>query len=91
MDRITLEDKKEEFMSRYAAPSVSTGRFVASIINSDVNTIREAFTDPGPILVHNMQGLFADQVYEEYTSINEIREETDQIIVILDKEVKKDA
>ena len=91
MDRITLNDKEKEFMSKYAAPSVSTGRFVACVINSDVDTIREAFTDPGPILVHNMQGLYADQVYIGYTRINEIREEKDQIIVILDREVNENA
>lgn len=85
MDKITLTDKKLDFMSKYAAPSVLTGFFVACIINSDTDTIRNAFTSPGPILVHNVQKLYADNVYEGYTEINEIRENDDSIIVILDK------
>ena len=66
MDKVTLIDKNNEFMTRYAAPSVLTGRFVAAIIDSDTETITEAFTNPGRILVHNMDDLYADKTYEDY-------------------------
>lgn len=86
MDRITLTEKKQEFMCRFAAPSVLTGYFVAAVRNSDRATIEEAFTEPGPILVHNMEELYADKTYEGYRRINEIREAENEITVILDKE-----
>ena len=85
MDRITLIDKDVEFTTRFAAPSVLTGRFVAAVVDSDKETITEAFTDPGRILVHNMEDLYADKIYEEYTHINEIRNGGDEITVILDR------
>lgn len=86
MDRITLTEKKQEFMCRFAAPSVLTGYFVAAVRNSDRATIEEAFTEPGPILVHNMEELYADKTYKGYRRINEIREAENEITVILDKE-----
>ena len=86
MDRITLTEKKQEFMCRFAAPSVLTGYFVAAVRNSDRATIEEAFTEPGPILVHNMEELYADKTYKGYRRINEIRESENEITVILDKE-----
>ena len=86
MDKITLTDKGVEFMARFAAPSVFTGNFVASVVDSDVEAITAAFTSPGPILVHNMQSLYADKTYTGYTGIEEIRQGTDDIIVILHKE-----
>lgn len=85
MDKITLTEKGEVFISKYAAVSVLTGRFVACIIDSDIDTIRKAFTNPGTILVHNVQNLYADTVYNGFNNINEIREETGQTIIILDK------
>ena len=87
MDRITLIDKEQEFMTRFAAPSVLTGYFVAAVVDSDRQTIEAAFTNPGRILVHNMENLYDDAVYEDYTGINEIRESPDEITVILDKGV----
>ena len=87
MDRITLIDKEQEFMTRFAAPSVLTGYFVAAVVDSDRQTIEAAFTNPGRILVHNMENLYDDAVYEGYTEINEIRESPDEITVILDKGV----
>ena len=86
MDRITLTEKEQEFMCRFAAPSILTGYFVAAVIRSDRETIEEAFTEPGPILVHNMEDLYADKTYEGYRRINEIREAENEITVILDKE-----
>ena len=86
MDRITLTEKEQEFMCRFAAPSVLTGYFVAAVRNSDRATIEEAFTEPGPILVHNMEELYADKTYKGYRRINEIRESENEITVILDKE-----
>ena len=87
MDRITLIDKEQEFMTRFAAPSVLTGYFVAAVVDSDRQTIEAAFTNPGRILVHNMENLYDDAVYEDYTGINEIRESPNEITVILDKGV----
>ena len=85
MDKITLIDKNAEFMMRFAAPSVLTGRFVAAVVDSDKETITEAFTDPGKIMVHNMEDLYADKTYEGYTHISEIRDGGDEITVILDR------
>lgn len=84
MDKITLIDKEKEFMSRFAAPSVLTGYFVAAIVDSTADEIRDAFTLPGPILVHNMDDLFEDKTYSNYTNIREIKETEEEITVILD-------
>lgn len=86
MDRITLTEKMQEFMCRFAAVSVLTGYFVAAVTDSDRETIEKAFTEPGPIMVHNMEELYADKTYEGYRRINEIRETENEITVILDKE-----
>ena len=86
MDKITLLDKNMNFLSKYAAPSVSTGYFVAAIVDSDRTTIEDAFTNPGRILVHNVEKLCPDEVYTGYTHINEIRESQNDITVLLDKE-----
>lgn len=86
MDRITLTEKKQEFMCRFAAVSILTGYFVATVTDSDRETIEEAFTEPGPILVHNVEELYADKTYKGYRRINEIRESENEITVILDKE-----
>lgn len=86
MDRLTLVEKEMEFMTRFAAPSVLTGYFVAAIPNANREKIEAAFTSPGPILVHNMEELFADKVYEGYTRMRQIREQENEIVVILDKE-----
>ena len=85
MDKITLMDKEQEFMTRFAAPSVLTGYFVAAVVDSDRQTIEAAFTNPGRILVHNTDGLYDDEIYEGYTEINEIRENPNDITVLLDK------
>ena len=90
MDRITLTEKKQEFMCRFAAPSILTGYFVAAVVGSDRETIEKAFTEPGPILVHNVEELYADKTYEGYRRINEIREAENGITVILDKEEPAD-
>ena len=52
--------------------------------------IEEAFTEPGPILVHNMEDLYADKVYEGYRRINEIRENGENFVIILDREAPDD-
>ncbi len=85
MDKVTLTEKDMEFMTRYAAVSVLTGYFVASVTDADKQSIMDAFTEPGPILVHNMEELYADKTYEGYRRINEIRESEKEITVILDK------
>ena len=86
MNRITLTEKDKEFYSSFAAPSVLTGYFCAEILNAERAEIEEAFTEPGPILVHNMEDLYADKTYVGYRRINEIREAESEITVILDKE-----
>lgn len=83
MDKITLIDKESVFMSRYAAPSVSSGRFVAAIVDSDADEVREAFTDHGPILVQNTDGLYEDKLYTDFGGIHDLREEQGQITVVL--------
>lgn len=85
MDRVRLPKKNQEFMCRFAAMSVLTGYFVAAVTDSDRETIEKAFTEPGPIMVHNMEDLYADKTYEGYTHINEIRDGGDEITVILDR------
>lgn len=83
MDKITLIEKEVVFMSRYAAPSVSSERFVAAIVDSDADEVREAFTDHGPILVQNTDGLYEDKLYTDFGGIHDIREEQGQITVVL--------
>jgi hypothetical protein len=83
MDKITLIEKEAVFMSRYAAPSVSSGRFVAAIVDSDADEVREAFTDHGPILVQNTDGLYEDKLYTDFGGIHDLREEQGQITVVL--------
>lgn len=85
MDRVTLTQKDRQFMARFAAVSVLTGFFVACIEDSDRQEVETAFTDPGEILVHNMEELYADKTYTGYVHINEIRESGKEITVILDK------
>lgn len=86
MDRVRLPKKNQEFMCRFAAVSILTRYFVAAVTDSDRETIEEAFSEPGPIQVHNMDDLYADKTYEGYRRINEIRESESEITVILDKE-----
>lgn len=85
MDRLTLIEKNMNFMCDYAAPSILTGRFVAAIVDSDIETIRTAFEPPGTILVHNTNDLYADQIYTGYQKIHELREGNDRITVILEQ------
>lgn len=86
MDRVTLVDKEIVFNTRFAAPSILTGYFVAAIIDANREEIEEAFTNPGNILVEDMRGLVAPATYTGYKTINEIREGTNDITVILSKE-----
>ena len=86
MDKITLLKSGTVFTSRFAAPSVSSGRFVAAIIDSDVETVRAAFDDPCPMLVHNMEGLYADKVYTGFHGIRKIMENGSEVTVIIEKE-----
>ena len=89
MDRITLTEKDKEFDSNFAAMSVLTGNFCAEIMNADREEIEEAFTEPGPIKVHNMENLYPDKVYEGYRRIREIRENGENLVIILDKEAQE--
>ena len=90
MNRITLTEKDKEFYSSFAAPSVLTGFFCAEILGTTREEIEEAFTEPGPILVHNLEDLYADKIYEGYRRINEIRENGENFVIILDREAPDD-
>ena len=90
MNRITLTEKEKEFLSSFAAPSVLTGYFCAEILNAEREELEEAFTEPGPILVHNLEDLYADKVYEGYRRISEIRENGENFVIILDREAPDD-
>ena len=85
MDKITFLKTGAELMTKFAAPSVLTGYFVASVPDATVEQMRDLFTDPGPMRVHNMQNLYEDKIYTEYDQINEIRAGNDEIIIILQK------
>lgn len=85
MDKITLLNSGDVFMSRFAAPSVSSGRFVAAIVDSDIDTVRTAFEVPQGILVQNVDGLYSDKVYTEYSGIHDIRENGGEVTIVLDK------
>lgn len=85
MDRVTLTDKSLVFRAQFAAKSVLTGFFVAAVVDENRETVESAFTEPGDILVENEDDLFAPTVYTGYTTINEIRENSDSIVVILEK------
>lgn len=88
MDMLRLVNKDKEYLCRYAAPSVLTGRFVACVVDSTEESIREGFTDPGDIFVHNVENLYADKTYTGYTGIDEIRVSENDITVILGKQEK---
>ena len=85
MDKVTLLDKGLEFMTEYAAPSILTGRFVACVVGSDISTVQAAFTNPGTILVHNTEDLWADKTYTGYKTINRINEDGQNIIVVVER------
>ena len=86
MDRVTLTEKDITFITKFAAASILTGYFVANVLNATREEIEEAFTEPGDILVENMQNLYEQKTYSGYHFINEIREGQDSITVILSKE-----
>lgn len=73
-------------MSRYAAPSLSTGNFVACVVGSDIETVRSAFEDPGVMRVHNMAGLYPDQIYSGFSGIRSIRDTGGDIAVTIYRE-----
>ena len=83
MDTIFLPEKQAVFSSKYAAPSITTGRFVACITGSDMDTVRAAFTQPGKIIVHNEDNLWADKEYNEYTTIHRINNDGLNIVIVL--------
>lgn len=85
MDKIVFLEKNTEILTRFAAPSVLTGYFVAAVPGATVEQMTELFTDPGAMLVHNMDELYEDKVYTGYNHINELRESPEEITVILDK------
>ena len=85
MDMIILLDKGKQFESLYAAPSLLTGRFGACIVNSDMQTVIDAFSNPGRMLVHNIDDLYPDQEYDQYKSIYMLEDTERGIKIILTK------
>lgn len=85
MDRVTLTDKGLVFMARYAAPSIMTGNFAACIVGADIESVREAFTHPGTIHVHNMDGLYPDASYTGFSGIKRVRVSECDIVVTVCK------
>lgn len=73
-------------MSRYAAPSLSTGNFVACVVGSDLEAVQSAFENPGAMRVHNVDGLYPDQIYSGFSGIRSIRVTGDGITVTIYKE-----
>lgn len=86
MDKIILPDKGVELETRFAAPSVLTGRFVCAVVNSDIGTVRDALDHPGRIIVHNTDELYADKIYAGYGAIHSIEESGGEIIAKIDRE-----
>lgn len=82
-----MPDKGVQFLADFAAPSVLTGRFVASIVRADVDTVRAAFTAPGDMLVESVEGLYAPKTYTGY-DLDEMQTREDRIIVKLSKEAR---
>ena len=86
MDRITLIDKNKEFLTEFAAPSITTGRFVACVIGEEEATLRDAFTNPGKMLVHNVECLYEDKTYTGYGTIRRMTKNGDNWTIVLNKE-----
>ena len=86
MDKIILPEKGMELETRFAAPSVLTGRFVCAVVNSDIDTVRNALDHPGRIIVHNTNELYDDKIYEGYGAIHSTEESGDEIIAKIDRE-----
>lgn len=85
MDMLTLLKNDKKYLCKYAAPSILTGRFVACVVDSTEESIREDFENPGDIFVHNVENLYADKTYSGYTAIDEIRMTGNDITVLLRK------
>ena len=85
MDIVTIQRTGKQIECRYAAPSISTGRFVACVIGETPEQIREDFTDPGTLTVHNAEDLYADKTYEGYTTIDEIRPSDGDYVIVMGK------
>lgn len=86
MDRVTIGRTGLSIDCQYAAPSVLSGRFVACVGDDQglsPEQLREAFTDPGSITVHNIEEHYADKTYTNYTTVDEIRENEHDCIVLL--------
>ena len=79
-------DKRLTFLAQYAAPSMSTGNFIACVVDSDIEAVRSAFSFPGAILVHNTEGLYSDAIYSGYSDIKRIHVSEEGIIVTVYKE-----
>lgn len=86
MDIVNLIDKGKRFESLYAAPSILTGRFVACITNSTISEVKDAFTNPGRILVQNAEGLVVDKEYDDYSGFYSVDDTDKGIIVKLSRE-----
>ena len=86
MDRITFERNDAVLDANFAAESILTGNFVASVVNADEETVRAAFTEPGVIYVRSMDTTIPDSEYPGYRSVQSIEEQPDGLTVIVTKE-----
>ena len=93
MDRVTIQRSGTAVDCRYAAPSITTGRFIACVGHDQgygAEDLREMFTDPGDLSVHNLEGKYADKTYSGYTDVDEVREGEAADIVVLSRQPQED-
>ena len=83
MDTITLESGKT-YEAIFAADSLSTGNFVAKIVNAEVVDIVRDFPNPGAIVVDNLQT--GRHVYSGYRGVIALKRFADGILVTLGRE-----
>lgn len=85
MDIVTIERTGNRVNCRYAAPSITTGYFVACVLAGTPESVEEEFTNPGTLYVHNAAGLVEDKEYTGYDRIVSVCETDKGIQIMLDK------
>lgn len=86
MDRITFERNGAVLDANFAAESILTGNFVASVVNADEETVRAAFTEPGVIYVRSLDTTIPESAYRGYRSVQSIDEQPDGLVTVVTKE-----
>jgi hypothetical protein len=85
MDIVTIERTSQQVNCRYAAPSITTGYFVACVLEETPETVVSEFTNPGTLYVHNAEGLVVDKAYTGYTRIVSVDQTDKGVLIMLDK------